>query len=84
MFIGANVFAHGREDDAVAQTAPGIVIEPGNVGDVDASTDLGACDFDGDNKCDVSADGVIYPGGKPKSLPVTPVQLGGRVSSRTR
>jgi hypothetical protein len=48
MFIGTNVFAHDKEDDAVAQTAPGIVIEPGNVGGVDASTDLGVCDFDGD------------------------------------
>jgi hypothetical protein len=48
MFIGTNVFAHDKEDDAVARTAPGIVIEPGNVGGVDASTDLGVCDFDGD------------------------------------
>lgn len=111
MFIGANVFAHDSWDDAVVQTEKiGAYAEPGNVFGVDASSELGSCDFDGDglndsfmatgatwwyssggnkpwvylntstkrlsqvtlgffdgdNKCDVSADGIIYPGGMPK------------------
>jgi hypothetical protein len=55
MYIGANVFAHDSFYDhglvvggAVAQTAIGVYPEPGNVVDVDASTELGSCDFDGD------------------------------------
>ena len=35
--------------------------------------------FDGDNICDVSVDGVIYPGGKPKKLPVNSLPPGGGV-----
>lgn len=54
MFIGANVFAHDRfYDDAVVQTEQiGAYAEPGNVLGVDASTELGSCDFDGDGTDD--------------------------------
>lgn len=126
MFIGANVFAHNNWEDAVVATQfIGTYAEPGNVFGVDASTDLGVCDFDGDslpdtfmatgatwwfssgsdrpwvylntstkrrsevtlghfdgdNRCDVLADGVIYPGGKPQKLPVNRVPLGGVLTS---
>jgi hypothetical protein len=137
MYIGANVFAHDsfydeglldREYAVVATEHIGAYAEPGNVLGVDASTDLGVCDldgdglndtfmatgatwwfssggdspwvylhtstkrraevtlghFDGDNRCDVLADGIIYPGGKPPRLPfpVNRVPLGG-VSTST-
>ncbi|MGE4094503.1 MAG: right-handed parallel beta-helix repeat-containing protein [Candidatus Binatia bacterium] len=49
MFIGANVFAHGKWEDAVVATEHiGAYAEPGNVLGVDASMELGSCDFDGD------------------------------------
>jgi hypothetical protein len=126
MFIGANVFAHDKWEDAVVATEYiGAYAEPGNVFGVDASTDLGSCDFDGDgvndsfmatgatwwfssggdrpwvflntstkrraevtlgffnsdNVCDVLADGIIYPGGKPQKLPVKQVPLSGGLTS---
>ncbi len=128
MYIGANVFAHDSWEDAVVATEHiGAYAEPGNVLGVDASADLGVCDFDGDglndtfmatgatwwfssggdrpwvflntstkrraevtlghfdgdNRCDVLADGIIYPGGKPQRFPfpVNHVPLGGVFTS---
>jgi hypothetical protein len=40
--------------------------------------------FDGDNICDVLADGIIYPGGKTQKLPVNPLPPGGGVVSAAR
>jgi hypothetical protein len=117
MFIKANVFAHVSWDDAVAHSATEPCCELDNLYRVDASTELGSCDFDGDglndsfmatgatwwyssggdkpwvylntslkrrsqvtlgffngdNICDVSVDGIIYPGGRTQTLPVNPL-----------
>jgi len=40
--------------------------------------------FDGDNICDVLADGIIYPGGRAQQLPINPLPPGGGVVSAAR
>ena len=125
MFIKNNVFARESWEDAVAHSATEPCCASDNLYGIDASTDLGSCDFDGDGltdtfmatgatwwfssggdrpwvylntstkrraditlgqfdgdtRCDVLADGIIYPGGKPQKLPAHQVPLGGGLTS---
>ena len=40
--------------------------------------------FDGDNRCDVLVDGIIFPGGMPQQIPGNMPPLGGGVVSAVR